>query len=141
MKHALRGKIVTSITLMAFVMSVFLPFFAVYSIPSANAAQQNNQSSVFGDKILICTKNGFKWVSVEDLGDEEHDPESSNHLKCAVCYVSAHGVKDVLLSKIDHPLPVQLKQIGAFDLALDESRLKDHLLLFGRLSRAPPALV
>lgn len=141
MKHAIRRKIVTSITLMAFVMSVFLPFFAVYSIPSASAALENNQSSLFGDKILICTKNGFKWVSWEDLEDEEHTPEPTKHFKCAVCYVSAHEAKDLLLSESDRQLPIQFKQSNRCNAAPNEASLKDRLLLLGRLSHAPPALV
>lgn len=70
----------------------FLPLFAVY-----NPAQISNASaafsSVFGDKVLICTADGLKLYSLKDLQSGEEQPTPHEGITCPVCYFAAHGVK------------------------------------------------
>lgn len=73
--------------LIAFVFNALLPFFAVYQAPAAGAAF----SSVFGDKVLLCTGDGFKLVSANELADQKKTPDSHKKYQCALCFVSAHG--------------------------------------------------
>lgn len=65
-----------------------VPFFATYQIPSANA---KHAASIFGEKILLCTSEGFRLVSWEDLqnGKEKHKPHQD--YQCGACYVAGHG--------------------------------------------------
>ncbi len=86
---------IARITLLAFLLNVLLPFFAVYDV-SNHQAFAKEKSSLFGEKVLICTGDGFKWVKWEDLqrDKEKHNPPS--HYQCALCYVAAHGLKDVV---------------------------------------------
>lgn len=85
---------IARITLLAFLCNVFLPFFAVYDIASHQAFAKE-MSSLFGEKLLICTGDGFKWVKWDDLpqGKEKHAPS----YQCALCYLAAHSLKDVTL--------------------------------------------
>ena len=104
MKKAAKFRYISLLTLIAFLMNVMLPFFAVYDIQQAMAAEAeqssaNEMSSVFGNKILICTSDGFKLVSIEDLQNGKEQPTPHPEYKCALCYVTAHGTK--------HTLPVQ----------------------------------
>jgi len=86
---------IARITLLAFLLNVILPFLAVYNVPTADALAKQASSS-FGEKVLICTLTGFKWVTWEDLqnGSEEHAPHPD--YKCALCYLAAHGLKNFL---------------------------------------------
>lgn len=51
--------------LIAFLVNVTLPYAVSYVAPQATSEQVADQelASLLGDKILICTSEGFKWVS------------------------------------------------------------------------------
>ena len=102
-------KHIARIALFAFLLNALLPFFAVYDVPAHQSAAKEI-SSLFGDKVLICSGDGFKWVKWEDLqsGKEQHTPPS--HYKCPLCYVAAHGMKDMVT-----PDAVALVSIEAAD--------------------------
>ncbi len=102
MKSLANNRWVSLLTVVAFLMNVMLPFFAVYNVPQAIMAAQSGQpysermASFFGEKILICTSGGFKWVSWEDLQNGEEQPEPHPKYECALCYVTASGLKDFI---------------------------------------------
>lgn len=86
------------LTFVAFLMSVTLPFYVGYTTPQAAAAQTEVSSSTdgtlpFGDEILICTADGFKWVSWQDLQSGKEQQEPHTQYECPLCYVSTHGAK------------------------------------------------
>lgn len=76
-----------AITLIAFMVNALLPFFALYSVPvqarafsappTSSISQPRgdeqvspsaaNPAGLFTDKVLICTAQGFKWVSLSEL--------------------------------------------------------------------------
>ena len=82
---------VTYIALLAFLLNVVLPFFAVYNVPHATALAQN--SAIFGEKILICTSDGFRWATWQEI-QQKDGHSSASHYKCPLCYLAAHGLKD-----------------------------------------------
>ncbi|PIR39825.1 MAG: hypothetical protein COV35_00570 [Alphaproteobacteria bacterium CG11_big_fil_rev_8_21_14_0_20_39_49] len=101
MRKAIKFRYISLITLVAFLMNVMLPFFAVYDMQHAMAAEAekssiDSMSSLFGDKILICTSDGFKLVSLEDLQNGKERPTPHPEYKCALCYVAANGIKHVV---------------------------------------------
>lgn len=125
--------------LMAFVMNVFLPFFAIYNTPSEQAIGQKELSSLFGEKILICTTDGFKWVTWEELRNQKHRPTPGDHYKCPLCYLAAHGVKDVLPASA--PVSPFVFSVAVLSPPFAQPHgLRGRLLLSGSLSRAPPHL-
>lgn len=125
--------------LMAFVMNALSPFFAVYSTQSAQAAEQNALSAIFGEKTLICTPEGFKWVSWAELQDREHAPDPDKQFKCPLCYVAVYGTKDVLETASFALLPIPTGT-ACVDELVQLATLKQRLLLLGRFSRGPPSI-
>lgn len=126
-------------TLIAFLFSAVVPFFAVYELPEDHA-QQAELASIFGDRILICTENGFEWVSLADLRQGEHQPHADSHLKCGLCYFTAKGGAHHQLSAVALSLDVPLNR------ALREhfpyaAPVLTPVFLQTVASRAPPVLV
>lgn len=82
------------VVLLAFLLNVMVPFFAVYNIEHSAPAKE--MTTLFGEKVLICTGDGFKWVKWADLqsGKEKHNP---SHYKCPLCYIAAHAFKYLFL--------------------------------------------
>jgi len=75
-----------SLTLaLAVAFSALLPFFAVHN-PS------NHLSSVFGERVLICTGDGFKWVNPADLQSGKEKPKPHSGDKCPLCYAARHSL-------------------------------------------------
>ncbi len=97
MGRAQHHKILSLGLLMAFLMNIMLPFFAVYTAPDArSAATDPALSALFGEKIVICTPEGFKLVSLAELEGGEDQSSQATRYECALCYTAAHGVQHVL---------------------------------------------
>jgi len=90
------------ILVMALLVNAVLPFALVF--PSAQHVKAPSYSLAFGEKILLCTAEGLKWVKLADLrsGKEKPKPHSSD--QCPLCSAVRHGVKDIILSAADIPL-------------------------------------
>lgn len=139
MKKMFKMRILSFLTILAFISSAFIPFFAVYDIQSVIAAEKSDNSSYAGKKILICTADGFKWVAFDALQNEDNNHPSSNkkHYECPLCYVSAHGLKDFLSvsnSIFVHELITTKSLYGEYN----KSPFMSQPSLAGYLSRAPP---
>ncbi len=77
------------VTLFAFILSATIPFLAVYNTTTLSS-DLSNAPAIFGDKIIICTENGFKLVSIESLADDHHStPTEHTNFQCALCYIAA----------------------------------------------------
>jgi hypothetical protein len=117
--------------LLAFVLSSLLPFFAVYSMPSAATVK----ASLFSDRILICTEDGFRWITRSEASRQKpHTP--NNHYQCALCFVAAHGLKHLVLAAAI--LLAVLLQISAARVILVPAKLRATRHTHHRHSRAPP---
>lgn len=88
-----------------FLVNVMLPFFAVYNIsqaagqfePSILDTPLANEISSVDNKVLLCTGNGFKWVSLKDLLEGGEEPiKHHTQYDCALCYVSAFNLNDFI---------------------------------------------
>jgi hypothetical protein len=79
------------LSLAALLLQLTLPFFAVYSLPAPAQAEQ--LSKLFGGKILICTEQGFRFVSADELAEQQPTPHPQ--LKCALCYLPAEIDGDI----------------------------------------------
>ena len=123
--------------LLAFVFNLLLPFFATYNLNIAQAAIVDDLSALIGDKVLLCTSTGYKWVSLTELQDQESAPETGAHYKCPLCYLN-----------VDKPetIPSDYSTLAAVSPAYRVSNYSDApvenqktvWLLFGRSTRAPP---
>lgn len=70
-----------------------LPFHAVYAAPISQT--QAERSALLGDKLLLCTADGFKWVSWADLQEAEHEPAEHQNFECALCFAHSHFGKHI----------------------------------------------
>jgi hypothetical protein len=133
------NKYYSLITAIAFFVNVMLPSYAVYNLPEKSATAKE-MSSLFGDKVLICTSDGFKWFSWEDIQSGKAQPKTHSQIKCPVCYVAVHSLK--------HTLPQQNVELAynaviqTFKFHILQSDVfTKQLFLKGRLSRAPPSYI
>ena len=58
-------------------MSALIPFISIYQ----KDINQSQFEISLGDKILICTADGFEWVDRDTL------PAHHKHAKCPLCYL------------------------------------------------------
>lgn len=91
LKMVARKKLLSFVTLFAIMVNALLPFYAIASLSTVHAAQQNELPFLFDEKILICTGDSFKWVTWEELQNIDTSGEAESHFKCPLCYVLAHG--------------------------------------------------
>lgn len=124
---------IARLTLLAFIFNALLPFFAIYNV-SSQAATVKEMSSLLGEKVLICSDAGFKWVKWDDLqkAGSKHKPAS---YPCAICYLAAHALKDFTVAG-------EIGFVDRFEVTAVRHTVSDHRL-FSRLkspfaSRAPP---
>lgn len=123
----------SAVTLIAFLLSATLPFFASYNISSSNL-----DTSLFGDKILICTVDGFKWVNLEDLQNDDL-PKAHPDYECALCVVASNDSKDYAPSKVSNfAYHINYKSIKYYSVS---SYQEQQLYLSSNHSRAPPTII
>lgn len=87
-------------------MNALLPFLILYTIPSALAAElpRSDQSqtepsdlaSPLDGKVLICTPEGIRWVSVAELAADDESSSDKQNTFCPICYTAAHGAQHIL---------------------------------------------
>lgn len=116
----------------AFLFQTLVPFFATYQVPQHASAKE--MASLFGDKVLLCTREGFRFVSWDDVINGQQ-PEPSAQYECALCYVAANGqviepsaagIVVAASPAISKPLP------PATDIFLAQSHWQEFL------TRSPP---
>jgi hypothetical protein len=82
---------------LAIALSTLLPFFAVYK-PSVGNAGISHLSSIFGERILICAGESFKWIKLADLRSGKEKPTPHSDDKCPLCYAARHGLKAIVVA-------------------------------------------
>lgn len=133
------------VTLLAFLLNALLPFYALYSVEAAQSAllaqqqakQTQDEASLFGDKVFICTADGFKWVSWAELQNSQKQPKEHPQYKCALCYVAAQSTHTALptgaIAIIPRPLLTQVTFASHISY-----RPLPQMHRAGHLTRAPP---
>lgn len=106
MKFWLKNRVATIVAAVALLLHALLPFYASYQLPTGGDTKQ--MSSLFGDRVLLCTAEGFKLVSWEDLLSGKENPKPHKQYQCPLCYVAAHGqgIKPDHSSFVAVPLPI-----------------------------------
>jgi|GEM_PF-2093848 len=140
-----RRQFLALLTIVAFCVNSLLPFFATYQLPTNLESRQAPLMSVWG-KVLLCTENGFQWVSLESLKNahhhEQHPPEhlssSDSPYKCAICYLVAHGIKDLVLERNTLIGHYALSDNLSFNRSFSTASYPPPPFLLGPPSRAPP---
>jgi hypothetical protein len=106
--------------LLSILLAVLLPFYATYQV--------SDKQSIFGDKILICTAEGFRWINA---GDEL--PAGKRH-ECPVCVLQATHYSDA-----PHSISVAVNHhVSAFSYAVLEQVETAQQHITHASIRAPP---
>ena len=74
-------------------LNTLLPFFATYS----DTTPPSGLASIFGEKVLICTSEGFTWVKLEDLLAGKSPAKPHKSYFCPLCYIANDALGKVLL--------------------------------------------
>jgi hypothetical protein len=115
-----------------------LPFFVSISDYSAKADIESLKE-LYGEdgKVLICTKYGFKYISINDLQTQKDNNSETDH--CPLCVVSTAKYK--LGSQSDDYLEILLSlNLQNYKYPI-ENELFFHLSYYSQVnSRAPPKI-
>ncbi len=84
-----KNRFISCLSAAALLLYTLLPFFAIYQLP-ANITTASSPAP-FGDKILLCTAEGFRLVSWADLVSGKEKPKPHHEYRCPLCYMAAHG--------------------------------------------------
>ena len=130
-------KRITVTFLMAlFFFNTTFPFLANYD-PQSLKASTKEISSVFGDKILICTNDGFKWISTEDIQTGKEIPQKHKKYQCALCFITKNtSINSYLTIQLYTAVEFPPEKIYSPRPFLENYKDSDYLYSFP--SRAPP---
>lgn len=72
-------------------LAVFLNAIAPLSVVAKefSATDSVSSESLFGDKILICTPTGFKYISIEELHERQNNGQDDSQTHCVLCQINA----------------------------------------------------
>lgn len=70
-------------------MIVFLNAIAPISVVARelSGSDDTTAEALFGDKILICTPTGFKYISIEELNDRQSGGRDQQQSHCPQCLI------------------------------------------------------
>jgi len=127
--------------LLAFLVNAILPSISLASAasnPAENDPTLAALQSVVGDRFLICTPSGNKWVSWDELSGDNTDPSSTPRPQCALCTLPTFGTTAALIGFDALILPTALVLETVQRQAATEEHLIDVFRYRGAFSRAPP---
>ena len=116
----------------ALLFNTLLPFFATYSM----TAPPSGPASVFGEKVLICTGQGFKLVNWKDLQAGKTPVGPHKSYVCPLCYIANSALGNVLLPAL--VLYLACIAIGPKVFSRYVARFQ-YGVQFASCPRAPPA--
>lgn len=73
--------------------NTLLPFFATYS----STTPPSGLAALFGEKVLVCTGDGFVWVKWEDLASGKAPVKPHKSYFCPLCYIANNVLGKILL--------------------------------------------
>lgn len=116
---------------LAVAFSALLPFFATYNDTAPKSA------SLFGEKILICTGDGFALVNWADLLAGKAPVKQHKSFVCPMCYVADSPLAKVLFLAAGAIFLIARTAAGLSLFSLYDTRLKSFHRCAAR-PRAPP---
>ena len=122
------------ILVMALLVNAVLPFVAIS--PSAQHAKNPSYSLAFGEKILLCTGEGLKWVKLADLQSGKEKPKPHSGDQCPLCSAVRHSVKDIILTNAD--IHLYSYRVSDIIIPIYAPPLVELLQIASLNARAPP---
>lgn len=125
----------------AFFTNAILPVFVLaHSEISFLKNNKDELPSIFGNKILICTVEGLKWISWEDLSNDSEIPDKNKNFKCELCYLSSNSFKEFLVSNNQLKLSSSFEKKYVHSFVLKDNHTKNSFKPSSYFTRAPPKL-
>ena len=118
---------------LAIAFSTLVPFFATYG-----SVAPSKIASFLGEKILICTGDGFALVKLADLQAGKTPLKQHKDYSCALCYIAASGMGKALLFAAALLFLVRENTLARPSYFTPSSRLPSLAYAAAR-PRAPPA--
>jgi hypothetical protein len=137
MRYSLFFRYIVCLIIALFALHVAAPYFA--HTQQNNSLKQIASMLADGEKALICSADGFKWLTKEELQRmpaEEHDKTA---YKCGLCYLAAQGCTTIATSDLDalqSNLPKPSNSIIAAHNPIIQSPYSGSYS-----TRAPPSLI
>lgn len=129
-----RTQLFCYILALACLLQFTLPFHAVYAAPQYEA--QASESALFGEKFLLCTSEGFKWVSWAELEESEHKPAEHQDYECGLCVAASMFGKTIAASGNLDSAPTFTHTL--FYVFADDTLLISKQASGSNYSRGPP---
>ncbi|MDG1997444.1 MAG: hypothetical protein P8J14_13175 [Emcibacteraceae bacterium] len=122
------------------VLALFINAMAPLSAVFSNPTHEDDAAieALFGDKILICTPLGYKYVSLNELDgmSDEQKQNSSSH--CSLCLITT-GDDKAYIADLNTFIKIELQKASLNYYAL-KSVLKSNKRFSPSIPRAPPIL-
>ncbi|TAE33149.1 MAG: hypothetical protein EAY65_05605 [Alphaproteobacteria bacterium] len=131
----MKNRAVIFVAAVALLLHTLLPFYASYHVPTSSDAQQ--LSSLFGDKVLLCTADGFKLFNWDDVLSGKEHPKPNTYYKCPLCYVAAHD-HAITPNYSSFVSVASLNTHYAFLFSLENTPLSSEVLWRKLRTRSPP---
>lgn len=134
-------KNITVLMLLAFLMNAVMPALALGATNSGQASDNTELSQLeklIGERFLICTPEGVKWVTWAELQDTNIQTDPGSHPRCALCVLPTFGTAVGYILFDATPFPVlRIAKVGHF-LPIANDAQFDMFRIRGAFSRAPP---
>ncbi|MCC3861288.1 hypothetical protein LJF33_08735 [Emcibacteraceae bacterium Y4] len=119
-------------------MAVFINAIAPLSTVFAKSSfsEEDELSSLFGDKILICTPFGYKYVSFDELDDMDTSDQEDSASHCSLCQINTDEDKPYL-ADIKSVMAIEIHQAKSHFI-VQHNILKSNRRFSPSIPRAPP---
>lgn len=134
-------KNITLLMLLAFLANAVMPALALGASNIEQATENPELSQLeklVGERFLICTPEGIKWVTWADLQETNLQTDPGSHPRCALCVLPTFGttVGNILFDGT--PIPIlRIAKADPFISIANDAQF-DLFRIRGTFSRAPP---
>ena len=119
---------------------VFLNAMAPLSVVAKDFSNSDDATAeaLFGDKIVICTPTGFKYISVDELNDRQNNGSDNAQNHCPLCLIK---ISSFVLNAVDLDSSFDFEIINAEQkIFVADFSDKSANLISSTNPRAPPSL-
>jgi hypothetical protein len=103
MKSGIKNYLREQIAFLVMIALLFGSFFSAFTISHEQISNLKNleqKISLFGEKVLICTANGYEWKTWKEIAQEKNSAKPHDGVKCKLCHANCHSKDGVLGSVV-----------------------------------------
>lgn len=127
--------------LLTFLANAVMPALALgasYDGQATDSPELLQLEKLVGERFLICTPEGIKWVTWAELQDTNVESNPGSHPRCALCILPTFGttVGNILFDGT--PIPILRKAKAGHFISIVNDTHFDLFRIRSTFSRAPP---